>query len=73
MSLAKFSNRALSKGEMSKVHGGQLDACSVCSACIASNGPACTAAGNTGGAWDTCVITLRTECENQSYCQTCNA
>lgn len=60
----KFKKNQISLSEMKFVKGG-----SVCSNCIASNGPACTAAGLTGGAWDTCVITLRTECENQSYCQ----
>lgn len=51
---------------MKLVRGGVM---STCQKCIASNGPACTASGLSGGAWDTCVITLRTECENQSYCQ----
>jgi len=64
--LEKFKNHQISFESMKFVKGG-----SICSQCIASNGPACEAAGhqqNTGG-YDTCKITLQTECENQSYCQ----
>lgn len=64
--LEKFRNNLISLDTMKLVRGGVM---STCQKCIASNGPACTASGLSGGAWDTCVITLRTECENQSYCQ----
>lgn len=62
--LEKLRKYQISIETMKFVTGG-----SVCSNCIASNRPACTAAGLSGGALDTCVITLRTECENQSFCQ----
>jgi hypothetical protein len=64
--LEKFKKNQISFDAMKSVKGG-----SVCSNCIASNGPACNAAGHaTGsGGYDTCVITLRTACENQSFCQ----
>lgn len=64
--LKHFLKDQISLDAMKNVRGG-----SICSDCIALNGPACQAAGHqpgTGG-YDTCVITLRTECENQSYCQ----
>ncbi len=66
--LQKFEKNRLSFEMMKSVKGGT---CGTCNNCIASNGPACTAAGNSGGSWDTCVVTLRTECENQSYCSGC--
>lgn len=59
--LENFRKQQLSLEKMKLVRGGDA-----CSNCIASNGPACNAAGHaTGsGGYDTCVITLRTECEN---------
>ena len=45
----------LSRDEMKSIMAGSGG--STCSNCIASNGPACTASGLSGGAWDTCVIT----------------
>lgn len=64
--LEKFRSSEISFEAMKTLRGG-----SICSDCIASNGPACQAAGHQpgSGGYDTCKITLRTACENQSYCQ----
>jgi hypothetical protein len=73
MSLSKFSNRALSKSEMSKVHGGQDNPCHICQMCISSNAGACAAAGLMGPEAGLCEANLQAQCLAQSYCQQCNS
>jgi hypothetical protein len=57
----KFKKNQISFNQMKMIEGG-----SIRSKCIASNAGACRAAGHAvgSGGYDTCVITLRTECEN---------